>query len=257
MSIQRAKTLVQVVGPNDGWVLEKLARRLAAKLPYAVFTPNSPSRSAPAGIAYYMNYALYQGPTSFIDVGFFTHRDDDQGFLDRARSMDHCVCMSKIYADWLLAQGVKHVSHIPMGFDSYRFRTRLVLGVVGLLDHPRKGKELVERVERLPFVELVTTNGKLTEHELVEFYQRLDYVLVPGTVEGGPMSVLEGLGMGKPVIAPSDVGILPEFPETPYIRRYPAGDFDGLSSVLHRCYEEKCESSWLVQDRTWDRWAER
>src|SRR5262249_38174838 len=123
--------VVQVVGPTDQWVLERLARRLASKLPYAQFVPWKPRSDAPPALAYYVNYALYQRPTSFIDVGFFTHRDDDHSFLERARAIDHSVCMSRVYADWLREQGVKTVTHIPMGYDSYLFRPRLVLGVIG------------------------------------------------------------------------------------------------------------------------------
>ena len=66
-----------------------------------------------------------------IDVGFFTHRDDANRFLDRARSMDDCVCMSRLHADWLRSQGVATVTHIAMGFDSYRYRPRLLLAPNG------------------------------------------------------------------------------------------------------------------------------
>ena len=63
--------------------------------------------------------------------------------------------------------------------------------------HPRKGRHLVEELRKLPFVEVLTTEGKMPEEELPAFYQRLDYVLIPATVEGGPMSLSEGLAMGK------------------------------------------------------------
>jgi hypothetical protein len=75
---------------------------------------NQPNRGTCEGVAYYMNYALFQGPTSFIDVGFFTHLEDSHDFLGRARDMDWCVCMSKKYADWLREQGIEHVTHIPL-----------------------------------------------------------------------------------------------------------------------------------------------
>ena len=55
---QMDETVVQVVGPTDNWVLERIARVLAAKLPYATFSEWEPKRSAPPGIAYYVNYAL-------------------------------------------------------------------------------------------------------------------------------------------------------------------------------------------------------
>lgn len=247
--------VVQVIGPTDGWILERLARRLAAKLPYAGFVPWQPSPRSGGGIAYYVNYALFDRPTGLVDVGFFTHRDDAHGFLDRARGLSHCVCMARQYADWLRSQGVAAVTHIPMGFDYYRYAPRLVLGVAGRLDHPRKGRALVDRVRQLPFADVLTTEGNVSEEGLRDWYQRLDYVLIPATVEGGPMSLLEGLAMGKPVIAPEGVGLLPEFGPTAWVYRYPAGDVGALVRVVTERYEAKRDGAELVCGRTWDDWA--
>jgi hypothetical protein len=247
--------LVQIVGPSDGWILQKLARLLAGKLPYAELV-DTPNAKGAAKLVYYINYALYQRPSGSIDVGFFTHLDEQHQFLERARAMAFCICQSRKYADWLASQGVQHVTHIAMGYDVYQYRPRLVLGVVGLLDHPRKGRRLVEELRKLPFVEVLTTEGKLTEKELPDFYQRLDYVLIPATVEGGPLCLLEGLAMGKPVIAPADVGMVPEFFDTEHVRTYPAGDAGALVELVQRCYDEKLDKTRLVKQRTWDRWAE-
>jgi glycosyltransferase involved in cell wall biosynthesis len=255
-SHRQDEAVVQIVGPTDHWVLERLARRLAAKLPYARFVPWRPEPGGTARLAYYVNYALYQGPSGLIDVAFFTHLDEAQQFLDRARAVDFCVSMSKLYADWLRGQGVTRVEHIPMGFDAYRYRPRLVLGVVGKLDHPRKGRHLVERLRQLPFVEVRATEGQVADNDLPDFYQGLDYVLIPATVEGGPMSLLEGLGMGKPVLAPEGVGMVPEFPANEHVLRYPAGDAEALVRLVTACYERKRAPSRLVEGRTWDRWAE-
>jgi glycosyltransferase involved in cell wall biosynthesis len=245
---------VQIVGPTDGWVLERLARRLAGKLPYAAFVPGRPA-PRPAGLAYYVNYALYDRPSGLVDVGFFTHRDDAHGFLDRARRLDHCVCMAGQYADWLRAQGVTAVTHLPMGFDAHRYAPRLVLGVVGRLEHPRKGKPLVDRVRRLPFVDVLVTGGEVPEGSLRDWYQRLDYVLVPATAEGGPLALLEGLAMGKPVIAPAGVGLVPELSPTGWIHTYPAGDAAALERLVVERYEVKRQGAALVRGRTWDDWA--
>jgi hypothetical protein len=247
--------VVQIVGPTDGWILERLARRLAAKLPYAGFAPWRPSPRPGGGLAYYVNYALFGHPTGLVDVGFFTHRDDAHGFLDRARGLSHCVCMARQYAEWLRGQGVTAVTHIPMGFDYYRYAPRLVLGVAGRLEHPRKGRALVELVRRLPFVDVLTTEGGVPEEGLRDWYQRLDYVLIPSTVEGGPMSLLEGLAMGKPVIAPEGVGLLPELGPTTWVHRYPPGDAAALVRVVTERYEAKRVGAELVRGRTWDEWA--
>src|SRR5262249_8505723 len=57
---------VQVVGPADGWVLERLARTLAAKLPYAEFVPWRPAPSPATRLAYYVHYALLDRPNGPI-----------------------------------------------------------------------------------------------------------------------------------------------------------------------------------------------
>ena len=252
---QDRPAIVQIVGPTDHWILEKLARVLVAKLPYASFSPWEPKRNGPAGLAYYVNYALFQGSSSLVDVGFFTHRDDSQGFLERARAMDHCVSMARTTADCLVAQGIRHGCHIPMGFDRTRYRPRLVLGVVGRTDHPRKGKTLIDAVRQMPSVEVRTTEGNFDERQLCDFYQALDYVLIASTVEGGPMCLLEGLGSGKPVIAPDDVGIVPEIADDSAVLRYRTGDVESLLAVVHGCLARKRQIGQLVEGRSWDQWA--
>ncbi len=246
--------LVQIVGPTDNWILQKLSSVLVGKLPYAKFSAWRPDREG--SLAYYVNYALYEQPSGLIDVGFFTHRDDTHDFLERARSMQCCICMAKVYADWLKDRTPRDVVHIRMGFDAYRYRPSLVLGVIGRLDHPRKGRHLVERIRQLPFIELVATEGMLPQESLREIYQRVDYVLIPATVEGGPLSLLEGLGMGKPVIAPEGVGAVPELCPSERILLYPAGDANALSQLVTDCYEKKLQHAAVVADRSWDHWAE-
>jgi hypothetical protein len=105
-------------------------------------------------------------------------------------------------------------------------------------------------------VEVAATEGRLRREEVREAYQRVDYVLVPATVEGGPMSLLEGLSLGKPVIAPEGIGLVPELPPSSHVRLYRAGDADDLVRVVTACYEEKCSPGRLVEGRTFDRWAE-
>ena len=246
--------LVQSVGPTDNWILQKLSAVLVSKLPYAAFAAWRPKTEGK--LAYYINYALFNEPSGLIDVGFFTHRDDSHDFLLRAQRMDGCVCMARMYADWLKDKTSRDVIHIPMGFDSYRYRPTLVLGVIGKLDHPRKGRHLVEHLQKLPFVEVITTDGRLPEESLRDVYQRVDYVLIPATVEGGPMSLLESLAMGKPVIAPEGVGAVPEFTGCDQLLLYPAGDGDALTQMVTACFEKKLSLASAVADRSWDRWAE-
>jgi hypothetical protein len=70
------------------------------------------------------------------------------------------------------------------------------------------------------------------------------------------MSLLEGLALGKPVIAPKGVGIVPELEEAEELLRYPAGDGEALVALVRGCYERKLRGSRLVQGRSWERWGE-
>lgn len=245
--------MVQIVGPTDNWILQKLSKILVSKLPYATFSEWRPSQAG--HLAYYVNYALFHAPSGLIDVGFFTHREDSHEFLTRAQQMDCCVCMARIYADWLRDRTTKEVIHIPMGYDACRYRPSLVLGVIGKLENPRKGRHLVEQLRSLPFVEIVTTEGSIPEQSLRNVYQRVDYVLIPALIEGGPMSLLEGLAMGKPVIAPDSIGMVPEFVECYRIHLYPTGDVEALSRLVEVCYQRKLAYTNSVANRSWDQWA--
>jgi glycosyltransferase involved in cell wall biosynthesis len=61
-----------------------------------------------------------------------------------------------------------------------------------------------------------------------EFYQSLDVFLVTSEVEGGPVTILEALACGVPVIAPSGVGFVNEYD----VITYPRGDYDTMVARL-------------------------
>ncbi len=160
-----SNTLVQIVGPTDHWILEKLTRKLASKisLPSLFLRNQNPSplpRSFTTSTTHFTNHPADYSMSDFLRM--MIHR------------MDLCVSMSRKYADWLKNQGIQNVVHIPMGFDAVRYRPRLVVGVVGRLDHPRKGKELVEKLRVLSLVEICTTFGKITEKMLRAILKKID-----------------------------------------------------------------------------------
>ena len=62
--------------------------------------------------------------------------------------------------------------------------------------------------------------------------------------------------MGKPVIAPEGVGAVPELCPTDRILLYPAGNADALTRLVTSCYRQKLKHASVVEDRSWDQWAE-
>jgi glycosyltransferase involved in cell wall biosynthesis len=253
-------TGVNIVTSDRGWVLEKLAGELAARLPYVAFG-EGPDRDA--AIQYYMTYSARRRRLSPVELAYFAHLEPDpptrENFFATARAVEHCVCHSQPYEAMLRAAGVAKVTTIPPGVDLDAFRPRLRIGVIGRTYHTsRKGEHLVAQVMDIPEIEWAFTGEgwpgpalKLPPEALPDFYRSLDYVLVPALYEGGPMCVVEALACGTEVIAPP-IGWVPEYPHV----EYRAGDAADLRRVLLALVEKKREMRASVLGRGWDAWAE-
>lgn len=247
---------------DRGWILEKCAKEIAARSADISFGTEADPR---ASLQYYMNYSARARPLSSVEVAFFTHSEEDQvarrRYFDAALSVDHCVCMSSRQADELIANGVatEKISIFSPGVDLDAFRPRIRIGVVGrTYDTKRKGEALVAEVMNVPGIEWRFTGSgwpgetrKIAEDEMPDFYNSLDYLLVPSLYEGGPMSVLESLACGVPIIA-SDVGWVRDFPHIPFR----TGDVGSLRLVLKDLVREREQLRSSVLDRTWEAWAD-
>jgi len=61
---------VHIVISDRGWILERLAKEISAKLPYVSYdTAPDPD----AVIQYYMTYGTFRGCISAHEIGLFTH----------------------------------------------------------------------------------------------------------------------------------------------------------------------------------------
>ncbi|MGK3919397.1 glycosyltransferase, partial [Enterococcus faecium] len=78
----------------------------------------------------------------------------------------------------------------------------------------------------------------------------MDYILVPSLYEGGPMSAIEALACGTPIIAP-DVGWIPDYPHIPFA----TGSSTDLRRVLTNLVAAKVAARLPVLGQTWDRFA--
>jgi glycosyltransferase involved in cell wall biosynthesis len=215
------------------------------------------------GIIYYINYSCFQEKSADIEVAYFAHMEADDvsraRFFNVARQINHCVCQSRAAADPLTQAGIDGVTIIPPGVDLDRFVPQVRIGVVGRTYHTgRKGEHLVAQVLDMPGVEWCFTGdgwprpGRAVRSEdLPAFYRSLDYLLVPSLYEGGPMTVIEALACGTPVIAPP-VGWVPDFPHI----EFKLGDAADLRRVIEGVLQRKAALRESVAAFTWDRWAE-
>jgi glycosyltransferase involved in cell wall biosynthesis len=251
---------VNIVTSDRGWILEKLAGELAARLPY-VTCGGGPDPGA--AIQYYMTYGCRPRRLAPVEVAYFAHLEPDGPTHDRffavAREVEHCVCHATLYEAVLRQAGIEAVTTIPPGVDHDHFRPKLRIGVVGRTYHTgRKGEHLVASVMDIPEIEWCFTGDgwpapalDLPPERMPDLYRALDYVLVPSLYEGGPMCVAEALACGTPVIAPP-IGWVPDFLH----HAFRAADAADLRRVLLELVEAKRRLRATTLGHTWEAWAE-
>lgn len=121
------------------------------------------------------------------------------------------------------------LTHAPVvGFSGFRYKSG------------RKGEDLagqlVQDFDNLSY--MASGRGwpcKTTLYrweDMPSFYRGLDIFVCTSLVEGGPMTTLEALACGVPVVIPRDVGIHNELPDTHGIYRYPKGSYKGLKQAM-------------------------
>ena len=251
---------VHIKSSDPGWILERMTKALAQRLPYVTTSNAANPRAA---IQYYLNYNEYGGRVSPIELGFFTHVDDaqpdiKQRYFDVAHKVDVALCMAERYAAELRAIGIRDVQVIRPGVDLERFTPRVKIGIVGRT-YPcgRKGEALVAEVLDTPGIEWHFTGSGwplpsrvVDDADMPAFYREMDYILVPSLYEGGPMCVIEALACGTKVIAPP-IGWVTDFPHI----EFRTGDAADLRRVLGALVGEKLALRQSVEDVSWDNFA--
>ncbi len=244
---------VQIVAPTDSWILQKMGLELVRRIPFAKLSEWEPDDRKPWDVTYFVNYALFQeSKNSGLTGGYFTHQENDN-FVDVAGKVDFAVSMSQKYMP-ILESACSSCHCIPPGVDLDAFKPRLRLGIVGrTYASGRKGEDIYDRLEKLPWVDLRKTEGKVPESEMPAFYNEIDYVLVTSRIEGGPMCLLEGFASGKEIIAP-DVGMVNEFGTG--MHRYDRDEPETLFRLLEDLYAQRRAIRSQVEHLSWQAFAD-
>jgi glycosyltransferase involved in cell wall biosynthesis len=258
---------VQVVHSGNAWILRRLARYLVDGLPYVQGKAWRASALEQFDLTYYVNYQLCRRPRhplrrrvlwrkarSRLVGGFFPHREDgDEEFDTIARQLDFCVAPSARYADYIRERCNPQAHLIYHGIELERFQPKLRLGFIGRqYKTGRKGQDLLRSVAELPYVELLCTDGKLSDEEIPGFYQRIDFVLITSSIEGGPLCFQEGLASGKEIIS-TDVGMVSEFRDAPGVHVF--HDRNELLRLLEQKLAERLRLRASVQEFSVDYWV--
>lgn len=239
---------IQIVYPDDGWILNKLADLLINNLDCVTGTPWQADTTQRWDITYYVNYYLFKPehtlrglfqttPNSRISGAFFTHREGPK-YDKRARHLDFCICPCQISCDQAMKFNRKSYL-VYHGINLDRFKPKLTLGFIGKINtNGRKGEDLFDLLKNLPFVNLKVTNGTIAEDQMPQFYHSIDYVFIPSIVEGGPLCFQEGLASGKEIIS-SDVGMVHDFKGAEGIYIFDRSNPQSLITILEELFQKK------------------
>lgn len=259
---------VHIVAKNDRWILGRYARILCDLLDWSM----GPKPRANARVNLFWPYLLINNGARLPqtkNAAFFTHLEETEQrsgaksskvgrWHYAAKSADLRICMSEKYRTMLAKSGP--TVHVPVPIEVKKFRPRrLRVGVAGkVYKLSRKGEYLVRALVETGEFDVVGAGEGwpcptkfYPWKDMQAFYQDLDIFLVTSEVEGGPVTMLEALSCGVPVVAPAGVGMVDEFPVATYKR----GDFDSMLARLRTFNIGRKKRSRLVSDRTADNFA--
>lgn len=255
---------IEIITPNDGWILHRMAHKLAARIP-GVTVVDKPSGAA--DIVYFMHYHMYRAVTVGT-AAWFTHREPDghplhHRWSEVADAVDLCIASCDLYAEQLPSE--KTVVILP-GVDD-RFQPRkLRVGVACQWAHGnehRKGLDLIRRLndECADWIDLRLTNGDIPDDDMVAWYQGLSVYLVSSRIEGGPQPALEAAACGIPVVAPrvGFMSILEQLNPSLFITFYEAGNYEEMVTAIKQAGEPlyRRHAHLIRRDFSWDRFAQQ
>lgn len=190
-------------------------------------------------------------------ASYMTHREEGernakaQLYDETAAAVSLRVAMNQAQLPHLRTFGFSAALPLPLETEAFTPQAHAVnkTPIIGLSGYTyaggRKGEALLDALKTLPNIELrasgrgwsVPTKMYKWE-EMPAFYRSLDLFVCTSLVEGGPMTTLEALACGVPVVIPSGVGLHDELPAVPGIYRYPRGNADGLLVALTQALAE-------------------
>lgn len=196
------------------WILGQWCHQYQKHIPGSTITHMAPDFDADVNV--YVNYALFKFKTpSSKSICVFTHREKDgrqYQFDNIAKQCDWCFGQSDYTMSFLPPE---KSSKLTVGLPDM-YEKEIVIGMAGRrYSSGRKRIEWGEEVNKIPGVKVVFTDGKIPYHEMTDFYDSCDYILITSEMEGGPMSIKEALARGKMVIS-TKVGWYNEFPILTY-----------------------------------------
>ncbi len=262
---------------THSWIVWRLAKHLMKRNGWEM--SNEPNKKADANLFFpYLEWRFHNWHKTPC-AAFMTHyvKTDRMRRECWERVADHVdmrVTMCEQYVEGLSEYGLTVNITPPVELDKFVIADspnngQPIIGVAGeVYRGGRKGEGLIKKLaqynrHRWAFRAAgvgwpVQTRFYEWKH-MQRFYQGLDVFLCTSTIEGGPVTVLEALACGKPVVVPKDVGLIDELPKEKGIWRYKKGDYQSMIRAIEKAVAHSPVPKVLrsyVEDRTIERYCQ-
>jgi len=247
---------------EPSWICRKLAGYLEDLSGFRVRVSEKIPHNAE--LTYYLTYLFreFYLPAG-KSVALFTHYTPgkhQQRYDKIAQQVEHRIVLSAQHYDYLVSkvgeQGVTRV-HIPV----CQTWTLPTLKVGWFHRSPtgyqqRKREDLADSLQSLPWITLIKSKGQMSEEQLWSTMKSVDVFLTTSDYESGPVSLLEGLSLGKAVVIPRDVGLANEYQHLPTVHLFERGNFESLRVALESVYRPICEGYKALSCNTVEHWRQ-
>ena len=273
---------IHIVTVSSGWILQKIAERIATHNPLEDVTITVGHSANPAAINYYADLQnCYHRQKTKLDIAYFTHADrNSKEWLialmneRNAWALDGIMSMNDRYTEMLIEIGYPKEKLITLTpgqtHDTFPLR-KIKIGIVSRGDFEGYGQFFMQNFlssydcanfefsflgngweHLLPIAEAKGINiklqGDIDYSVYPKFYQTVDYLLIPGLWTAGPMSMQEALSTGTPVIG-ANIGFVNYEFEADYVFEPNdvaglSGIFDGLQAPLLKRREQVSFMNW-------------
>ena len=209
---------------NGGWIYTQFIEQFKKYSKHEILINSKESCDVCYALPYYEPFPK----NAKCKTAWFSHQETKNPLKDKfiavGKELDFCFSHSKKYEGVLIKSGVnaEKIKQVMPGVDLEKFtqrstqleaRDKLVVGYIGrhYTSTNRKNIALLQKIMKLPFVELRATEGKISADQMPSFYADLDLVVNTATTEGGPLAIIESLAVGVPIMCYEDVGVANEF----------------------------------------------
>lgn len=219
----------------------------------------------------YFEWYRHRGFKGTKTAAFYTHLEPNSKgdvYRQTVDKVDLCIAMNAMQKEHF--DGIQ--IPLPVELDHFRVSPvpdRFTIGFSGFVyKSGRKGEKLAARlVKDLENQANFIASGKgwpcrtigYSWTDMPKFYQSIDLYVCTALIEGGPMTTLEALASGRPVVIPRGVGIHDELPDIGGIWKYDAGNYKDMRSKVELAMRNHFSPSGLrkvVEKNTVQAWCD-